>query len=502
MAQINRWDGGLSTKLNPSLININEGITYSNIDSSVGTLKPLKDDIEGYFVPNNSYLYKFNDTWIFSQEQRSYVEFQEKLYYSNSIGIPQKTIDGTTWYNLGIQGPVLAPPTVTDIDPGIHTGTLQYCYTYYNVLDGSESIPSPYSTELVVLNNKVAINLQPSYDPQVSNIRLYRLGASLTSMFLVVTLPNTLQDYVDNIADLDIEGFPLDTSNFGQAKSGLSNLTEANAMLFGSLGDKLYFSEIANVNSWSPFNFIDFTDTITGIGSIQNGLVVFTFNKAYIVVGNSPTTLSKYLVSGNQGCIAHNTIKFINNTLVWLSNDGICASNGGDIQVITKEKLGVKNLGNPKDAAVHNEIYYLSLAGYTLCLDFRQNLLFRTLDISPSGLHTANDDKVYYVKENVIYYLEQAETYKTMVYRSGNIGEGSLTNLKKYSVFYINSTGNLTIRIYIDDVLATTQILLGGVEEVLIPANNTLGYYMSYEIEGTGELLELEYKVEGRQNGR
>lgn len=500
MAQINKWDGGLSIRVNPSLININEGIIYKNIDSSIGTLKPLKADIGGSII-DAPYIYNFNG-WIYSIEQRSYVKFQERLYYSNGISRPQKTTNGITWQNLGISSPILAPVVGINASPGIHTGTLQYCYTYYNSLDGTESAPSLYSTELIVSLNQLDITLVASLDAQVTNIKLYRLGASLTSMFLVTTLLNTNQVYTDNIADINIAGFPLTTINTGIAPIGLNYLTEANAMFFGAIGDKLYFSEIANVNSWGPFNFIDFPNTITGLGSIQNGIIVFTFNEAYIVVGNSPTTLSKYLVSGNQGCINHNTIKFINSTLLWLSNDGICASNGGDVQIITKDKLGIKALGIPKDSAVHNEVYYLSLDSYTLCLDFKQGLVFRTLNTSYTSIHVAEDDKLYYSIGNT-FWTSMADTiYKSLFYRSGNIGEGSLTNLKKYSTFYVNSTGNLIIRIYIDETLVTSQELLGGFEEVLIPIGTTLGYYMAYEIEGTGELLELEYKTEGRQNGR
>jgi hypothetical protein len=499
MAQINQWDGGLSTRLNPTLININEGIVYSNIDSSAGTLKPLREDIYTNQI-EKPYLYYFNN-WIYSNNYRNYIEFQERLYYSDGISIPQKTTDGNTWYNLGIAQPTLAPITTIN-GSGVHTGTLQYCYTYYNSNDGSESAPSLYSAELVVATNKVDITLVASVDTQVTGIKLYRLGASLTSMFLVTTLPNLSQTYSDNIADIDIEGFPLQTANSGQAKVGLKYLTESNAMLFGAIGDKLYFSEIANVNSWGPFNFLDFSEPITGIGAIQNGLVVFSFNRAYIVVGNSPTTFSKYLVSGNQGCVNHNTIRFINNTLVWLSNDGVCASNGGDVQVITKDKLGLAPLGEPRDSIVYNEVYYLSLQSYTLALDFKQNLLFRTLSIMPSNFHI-HTDKLYYSLEGPIYILEQdMSKYKTIIYKSGNIGEGSLTNLKKYNSFYTNSLGSLILRIFIDGKQVFAGIIEEGFNEILVPIIAQLGYYMSYGIEGTGELLELEYKAEGRQNGR
>lgn len=500
MAQLNQWEGGLNIRLHPGIIKINEGVKYINVDNEKTSLSPIKYDT---VIQETDYqrLYIFKDNYIQTDEDRDYVEFNQKLYYSNGTGRPQKSSDGVTFYNLGIEKPSSAPAIATS-DSGLLNGTLQYTYTYYNVNDGTESQPSEYSGELEATNNKVLVsNILASADPQVTHIRLYRLGGTLTDMFLVIELDNIDQSYEDNIEDTEILGYALDSHNNAQAFTGTLYLTQANAMFFGSIGNKLYYTDIGFPDYWSEFNYIVFDDNITGIGVTQAGVVVFTKFKTYIVIGTSPSTLSKYLLSGNQGCLSHKTIKFINNTLVWVSTDGVCATSGGDIQIVTKNNLGITLFSNIKDAVVYNEVYYLSYNSKTLAIDFRYGLAFRELSISPTSFMYYND-LVYFVLNGNIYTLGTDSAYRNMVYKSGNIADGSLTNIKTFKSFYVYSTGSLYIKLYIDDNLVLTTTLQGGVEELKVPNQYRQGYYFSYEVEGSGELFELEYKVEGRQNGR
>lgn len=500
MAQINQWDGGLNIRQHPGIIGINEGTTYINVDNGRVSLSPIKHD-DVIEEASGANLYIFKDMFIYSNDTRDYVEFNQKLYYSDGVGRPQKSYDGTTFYNLGIDKPTTAV-TIASNGSGNISGTLQYCYTYYNVNDGTESQPSAYSSELVVSNNKVLVsNILASTDPQVTHIRLYRLGGTLEDMFLVVELSNADQSYEDNIGDLDILGYALDSHNNAPAFTGTKYLTEANAMIFGAIDNKLYYTDVGFPDYWSEFNYIVFDDTITGLGQTQSGLIVFTMFKAYIIVGTSPTTLSKYLLSGNQGCLNHKTIRFVNNTLIWVSTDGICASSGGDIQVITKNKLGIIKFNDIKDSIVYNEVYYLSANNKVVALDFRYTTNVRELDIYPSSFMYYKD-LLYFVDGSYVYTLGTNGFNKNLKYKSGNISDGSLTIIKTYKSFYAYSTGNLTITIYIDDALVSITQLLGGVEEIKIPNQYRQGYNFSYKVEGSGELFELEYKVEGRQNGR
>ena len=496
---MNLFNGGLNTRLAPHLIGAADSVVNENVDISKGALSPLKADTDESQLVDKSMVY-FNGQWVSSTDDLDYVEFQEKLYYSDGSGRPQKSSDGTTWYNLGITKPSAAP-TVATGGAGVLDATYQYCYTYYNVNDGTESQPSTYSVEIVPALQSVNVAVVASSDAQVTNIRVYRIGGDLTAMTLVEEIANTTATYNDNLGDLAVDGHLLDSSGNKEAPTGLKYLTETNAMFFGAVGDKLYYSDIAYVNYWSAFNFIDFPSEITGLAVTQNGGLVFTAYETYIVTGNSPATLSKYLLSANQGCLLHKSIKYSNNTAVWLSSDGICSSQGGEIVVSSRDKLGKLSLSNPKAAIVYDDVYYLSHDGGTLALDFRFRLAMVNLDVSPEGWHI-NDDTLYYSLDGDLYSLGTSVSNKELTYRSGNISEGSLSNLKNYKVIYTHSSGTLTLTVYIDDILVSTKILAEGSTEILVPQDKRLGYYISFGLTGTGTLNELEYKVEGRQNGR
>ena len=512
MAQLDNFSGGLNLRLAPHLIAISEAQVYTNVDNTSGTLKPInKPTDENMSI--GKYFINFNNTWVSSSTYKNYVKFQRRLYYTDNIGKPQKSVDGVTWQNLGIDKPTITP-TITSDGSGVITGVYNYCYTYYNSADGTESQPSIYSNSLTVSSNSIKVTYSASPDPQVDKIRLYRLGGNLTAMTLIIEVTNSTSSYVDNIGDLQVNGFVLDSFNYAPAPTGLSYLTESNAMFFGIIESKLYYSAIGYVNYWSPFNFIEFNDTLTGIGAISNGLLVFTKSRTYLVTGTSPTTLSRYLLSAGQGCIDHKSIAFARNTLLWVSQDGICASSGGLINVLSRKKLGNLNINSISDAEVCDGVYYVAYGGSILAYDTRFaiasytssqtdgevfKIISQNIDSFANQLH---NDTLYYSLNGKLYSLLTSNIPTTLTYKSPRISDGQISNLKNYKTVYVRCFGALTIMIYIGGKLVATRDINESTSEILIPSESRLGYYIEFEITGTGELLELQYIVEGRQNGR
>lgn len=505
MSQLNDFSGGLSTRVHPGYVGLTEGVEYTNIDPGRLTLKSMyANRLEE--ATNKSHLYIFKGNKILTNDKRDYVELSRKLYFTDGKGRPQKSVDGLEFFNLGIEKRDEAP-VIAEAGAGVVTGTVQYCYTYYNEKDGTESQPTPYSDELAVSNKSVVVSYYNSTDPQVTHIRFYRIGGTLLDMFMVAEIANDVSlvvtQYTDNTPDIEATRIKLSSQTYAPAMEGLQYLTEADATLFAAKADKLYFTDIGAPNYWSEFNYILIDDTITGISDSALGLLVFTKFKTYLVAYGGTVGVMKTLLSGSQGCVSHNSIQYVNNLVVWVSTDGICMTNNGEITLVSQGKLGYLDIKEVKASIVHDEVYYVSLEDRTLAMDTRYgNIIFRNIDIVPSSL-CIFEDEVYFIASGFIQVLEGDKNhYALMKFRSGNISESGLTLLKVYKNYYVRVEGELTIRLFLDDELLTETIVAEGVHEIRTPGNDRYAYHFSFEVEGRGELVELEYKVEVRQNGR
>lgn len=383
-------------------------------------------------------------------------------------------------------------------------GTYQYMYTYYNSVDGTESQPSEYSNSLIVTNQIVAVsNIIASSDPQVDTIRLYRLGGNLTLPTLVTTLPNSSTTYNDKLADIDVDGHLLDSFNYREAPTDMKYLTQSYAIFFGAIGDKLWFSEIGNPNYWPIYNFIDFDADITGIGVVPNGVVVFTLYKTYIITGTNSSTFVKHLVSGEQGCVDHKSIQFADNSILWASQDGICTTSGGQVAVASQDKLGKLNIDNVHNAVVHDQKYYISYGNSVLVLDFRFGVAFYTYSLDVDYIEKYNDE-LYGHYNGKLYKLFAGDPL-SWKYSTGELINQALSMVKLYNDFYISYRGKVSVEVVIDEEVVSTISLDSDTfdtADIAVPSSKQRGYKLQLNLEGSGEVYEIEFKVLGRQNGK
>jgi hypothetical protein len=380
-------------------------------------------------------------------------------------------------------------------------GTIQYAYTYYNSAEGVESALSPSLTTFVAVNGEIALSaIAASADPQVDKKRLYRLGGALTVFSLVTTLDNATLVYNDSLNDAEIDGTVSTSASYLPPVSGLQFLTEANGSLFGSKGNKLYYSEVGLPDAFPTNNFISFPLDITGMGDTANGVLVFTKNRAYIVTGTSPATYSKYLLSGDQGCIAFESVANYGPELLWVSNDGVCTSSGDAVTVITKEQLGHLTL-SPVASAVHDEIYYLSeTGGNVFALDFRYGNIAKDLSLGVTSVVHANDI-IYGWSSGQLYKLFKDSSSESLTYLSAEVTEGEYSNLKTYKSFYVRYDGTVTLEIFINGASVLSKVLSSSLptEEIKVPSAGQQGYRVQFKITGTGTVHEITNTPMGRQ---
>lgn len=376
---------------------------------------------------------------------------------------------------------------------------VSYCTTQYNSNLGWEGPPSPVSK----VDNLFRVMVFPStfsYSVWTDKVRIYRLGGLYTDFMLVGEVNiGSMGAFTDDIFKAPTG--VLSSQENSPCPTGVTNFTIQNAMVFGSKENILYYSDVAYIYAWSPYNFIAFDDTIIGMGKTANGLIVFTKTSTFIVTGTSPSTLSKYLVTDQQGCIAHSTIQPKDNGLIWLSDDGICITNGSAINLLTWDKLGILTLTGSLASLIYNNTYYISHSGGTLCIKLDSMAIY-TLDIITTCFGVADNVLYYRNQSGYLTKAFQSSAKRTLSYKSPKYSDGSTTILKNYNNIYVNSTGNLTLTIYITDIQVLSVALTPGINDIAIPQGYRLGYWVQFEVIGTGELFEIEYKVEGRQNGR
>ena len=103
--KIQLFDGGVSRYIAPQLLELNQGVVYENIDNATGILTPVKQALNSVLaVGKFPYYFRAGAEWIASEVQRSYVEFQNRLYYSDG-GAPKKYAGSGGWQKLGIVAP-------------------------------------------------------------------------------------------------------------------------------------------------------------------------------------------------------------------------------------------------------------------------------------------------------------------------------------------------------------------------------------------------------------
>jgi len=346
-----------------------------------------------------------------------------------------------------------------------------------------------------------------SSDPQVTKIRLYRIGGTLTHYALVDTLPNATQTYLDNKPDDEIAGnHVLDSFNNGLPPENPKYLIEGNAMLFVSSGTELHFSEVAKPYAWPETNFLEFGQEITGMGLVQNGVLVFTRYKTYIVTGNNPATLSRFLISGEQGCVNHDTVAFSDNRLYWLSTDGVCTSNGGAITILTQDLLGRFTSEESINADVFDRMYFLAYEDKTLILDSRYGYAIRELDYN--GWYGDFKDELYLQKDDKLQLMFSGEP-DVMKYTSPIYTEGRLSELKHFKDIYTTFKGDIKFEIVLHGHDAPYQKVVYSntldpqhMQRDIKTKGNSDGYGISFNIEGTGEVHEIDFRAVGRGNAK
>ena len=416
-------------------------------------------------------------------------------------GAPQGNQDVYNLPNLITDDKLLpAPPAGSDSTP-----KYRLYFTCYNKDEGLESPP--------LLTKDIDYDLPQNIDitdfvldPNSTNVKVYLQGQNISEPTLIRILDLntkifsiTSTDFVVNLSEV------LNSYNNTPPVRGLSMVTEYVSLLFAYKDSTLYYSDIGQPNYWGKYNFISFDDDITGLAPTLNGLLVFTKGKTFIIVGNSHETFSKHLLDSSTGCITPNSIQSVRQNVIWQSVDGICLSNGGAIQVISRNNLGRLETPPALSSAYHDDIYYLSFSDHTLVCDMREGISFLKMTNAYNAMfRDPQTDKLYSCTpdKRVVEVCGDESKVKKIRYVSPKFASGSMSEFKVFKNFYTNVDGDLNIKIWLNDEIAYDSKCRSGIEELKVSQEKMRSYYVQFEVEGYGTLNEIEFKTQGRENGR
>lgn len=439
-----------------------------------------------------------NDVSVYRKWTDDEWHLVETLAFDPALAEQPAIIDSV--YDISAQ-PILDEGTLGPV--GNLNGVLQYAYTFYNSVDGTESVPMFVTPEIATVSGIVEMtNIQVGTDPQVDKKRIYRIGGNITAFHLVAEIDNADTSFTDNVADLDLTGELLDSgTNYPPPDTGMSWLTEYNSMLFASDGDKLIFTPIGEPNYWPETYYLDFPRNITGIGRTPIGLLVFNVFETWLVTGTGPLSLSQQLLSASQGCPNGDTVVSIEGASFWVSRDGICGSDGGRVKVLTRPKMGKMNLSNSINAKIHDSTYYLQMGDIedpnnTVCwiYDLEREVI-KTAAFKIKTLLTA-DDKIYGFKSLGLSHLEGNRDFKMEMWYVSPvyIGRG-YTVPKVYKNIFIQSEGQVNVGILIDNVLITTVELDTDKDnhQLKVPIEEMRGFGIQFSVTGFGNVYEIRW---------
>lgn len=434
----------------------------------------------------------------------------------NNNGEVLFTADSSLQVNYGdaaVQALFKAPPLLEVFT--LPTATLfgklaakdyRWCYTYYNSNDGTESAPSPYTrpTTIGMLQSSGALtysyatlgNIKASDDPQVTNIKVYRMGDGVSKFSLLEVLPNEDSVIIDNKHTAQ-QGSNLTTIGYNKPKP-FKCISVQDGVLVGAYENMLFYSDPYSPLSWNPLNYVLFDDDITGIGSTTSGLIVFTAYKTYILANIGKNSLFRQLLYSTLGCISTNSVQVVGGICVWQAHDGIYAYAGGTLRNLTKQAIGDLGATITSSTATH-DCYYGLLGDKILAINFSLNYAAYFIEAKGATGISIISNTLCYTNGKALYSYTGAPM--PINWKSTWL-QNFLTLVKNYKNVVVYAEGELEYKIYIGNTLAASGKLTTGINDIKVSQQHRLGYYIMIEFTGVGTVYEIQFLTEERQNAR
>lgn len=225
-----------------------------------------------------------------------FVNDRDQVAVFDGATVPQKSLDGATWTQLGITAPLIPSLALAAGGSLVASDVHEVTCTYLNATQNQESNESPIATATPSGGNlTINVTRVASADPQVTGINIYArdLTAGEASRRLVTTAANT-----NGTTALTTDNWAASTPPpaIGYASVSLP-------MKFGTVwqnrwwgvdatvGNRIRFSQVFANNQWPDTFYVDLPfergENITALVPIGTILVALGYTKFYLILGST-----------------------------------------------------------------------------------------------------------------------------------------------------------------------------------------------------------------------
>jgi hypothetical protein len=262
-------------------------------------------------------------------------------------------------------------PTATPTGAGSLTttnGGWQYVYAYGNTASGHISNPTFPSASTGNFANKASVNVPvvASTDPQVNAIRVYRTkdGGSVFYELPTSPYPNTSTTIVDTSTDATLNTLvfwpaipyvsnappPASSASF---PTGLVKMAYHLGRIWGAVGNYVYYSAGPDIvlgngsEAFPPANFFLFPSQVNRLVPYSSGLLVFTTDDVFIILGTSLATFYAMPFQQGVGLLSYNALDVQGTTIFLYSSDR---------QALALSSSGVNEIGYAIGNVLQNDL--------------------------------------------------------------------------------------------------------------------------------------------------
>ncbi|MGB2336643.1 MAG: hypothetical protein ACPH5V_04990, partial [Alcanivorax sp.] len=262
-------------------------------------------------------------------------------------GEDEFTLDDTDAFN--VEYSAFTSGTFTQyFDPGLLT-TRFYVHTYVTEL-GEEGPPSdPSESAELAHNQKVTLTL-PSITPSesqgrlISRMRIYRTATgNRFSQFQFVGEVGVAEDTFEDEVDTADLGEPLPSGQWDGPSLKMKGLRlAAQGFAVGFYDNKVAFSEPYMVHAWPTSYQLALDFDVVAVEVVDNGVVVGTTGRPYIIQGIEPRSMSPRRLENNYACISKASMVSMGYAAVYATKEGLVLVQGGSASLMTRSILTEK----------------------------------------------------------------------------------------------------------------------------------------------------------------